>query len=120
MSKYHSFFLQLDMGRDLIELTLNGRGEQPQVYFPRYRAWRHNAYRVYATHPPLRYTSYPLAKLCHWVNEVPDGPAKPCVAECEHILALAGDITDWQHGLRNLRPNQPAGRGRGVPVCVYL
>ncbi|MDQ1300941.1 MAG: hypothetical protein QG637_862 [Chloroflexota bacterium] len=102
MSKYHWFFLQFDKGKDLVELTINGRGEQPQVYFPRYKAWRHNAWRIYATHPPLRYTSYPLARLCHWVNEVPERPPKPCVAECEHILAVAGDITDWQHGLRNL------------------
>jgi len=102
MKRYHWLFLQLDRLRDLIQMTVNGLGQKPQVYFPRYLTKRHNAWRTYATYPPLRYTSYPLAELCHWVNLVPDRPRQPCVAECEHILALARDITSWQTGLQNL------------------
>jgi glycosyltransferase involved in cell wall biosynthesis len=102
MKRYHWLFLQIDRLRDLVQMTINGLGQKPQVYFPRYLTKRHNAWRTYATYPPLRYTSYPLAELCHWVNLVPDRPRQPCVAECEHILALARDITSWQTGLQNL------------------
>lgn len=102
MGRYHWFFLQVDRLLDAVQLTINGLGQKPQVYFPRYLTKRHNAWRTYATYPPLCYTSYPLAELCHWVNLVPDHPRQPCVAECEHILALARDITSWQTGLQNL------------------
>jgi len=85
-----------------VQLTVTGLGEKPRVYYPRYIAKRHNAWRTYRTQPPLRYTALPWAELCHWVNLVPDPPRQPCVVECEHILALARDITNWQRGLQNI------------------
>lgn len=87
---------------DFAQLSINGRGEKPRVYFPRYYSKQHNAWGTYRTHPPLRYTARPWAELCHWVNLIPDHPGQPCVAECEHILALARDITSWQTGLQSL------------------
>jgi glycosyltransferase involved in cell wall biosynthesis len=87
---------------DFVQLSIDGRGEKPRVYFPRYYSRQHNAWVAYRTHPPLRYTARPWAELCHWVNLIPDQPGQPCVAECEHILALARDITSWQTGLQNL------------------
>jgi glycosyltransferase involved in cell wall biosynthesis len=102
MGRYHWFFLQINRFIDLIRLSINGLGEKPQIYLPCYITTYHNAWRSYATHPPLRFTSYPLAQLCHWINNVPYPAKKLCVVECEHILALAGDITNWQHGLTNI------------------
>lgn len=102
MGGYHWFFLQIDRLVDLIQLTVNGLGQKPRVYFPYYLTKRHNAWRTYRTHGPLRYTAQPWAELCHWVNLVPDSPRQPCVVECEHILALARDITNWQRGLQSV------------------
>jgi glycosyltransferase involved in cell wall biosynthesis len=102
MGRYHWFFRQVDRLIDFAQLTVNGFGEKPRVYYPRYISKRHSAWHTYRTHPPLRYTALPWAELCHWVNLVPDSPRQPCVVECEHILALARDITNWQNGLQNL------------------
>jgi len=102
VSRYGQAFHQWERLSDLVGLTIRGWGEKPQVYLPHYRIKLHNIWRTYETHPPLRYTSYPLAALCHWINSPPLPLQKACVIECEHILALAGDITRWEHGLHNL------------------
>lgn len=102
MGLYHQFFRLVGQVMDPIQLALTWRGQKPRVYFSTYKTRLHPTWRFYATHPPLRYAPYPIAELCHWVNSVPEHPSKPCVAECEHILALAGDITNWQTGLRNI------------------
>jgi glycosyltransferase involved in cell wall biosynthesis len=102
MSKYHRFFYYFDRCVEFISLSINWRGQEPRIFFPIHKAGVHVGWRMYITNPPLRYAPQPLAQLCHWVNSVPENPHKPCVAECEHILALAGDITNWQTGLQNL------------------
>ncbi len=102
MGLYHQFFRLVDQVMDPIQLALTWRGQEPRVYFSTYKTRLHPTWRFYATHPPLRYAPYPIAELCHWVNYVPERPFKPCIAECEHILALGGDITNWQTGLQSL------------------
>jgi glycosyltransferase involved in cell wall biosynthesis len=102
MGVYHRFFWYVNQAADLAAMSLDWRGQQPRVYFPRYKAALHPTWRFYVTHPPLRYAPYPIAQLCHWVNYAPERPARPYIAECEHILALGGDITNWQTGLQNL------------------
>jgi len=90
----------LNLG-DTLKLEFTYHGQEPRVYFPVGYARSHNVWRTYATHPPLQYSPYRRADLCHWINRIPDNLEKPCIAECEHILALAGNITNWQTGLQN-------------------
>lgn len=79
--------------------------DSPRVYYP----WAYNAgalhpsFKTYDTHLPVRYTLYSLADICHFFNSVPDWNDKPFVVEFEHVLALGGNIADWQHGLRRIK-----------------
>lgn len=85
---------------DLASLEWNDKGQTPRIYFPISMGRMHPGWRTYLTYPPVEYVPHRRAELCHWINTVPDNPATPCIAECEHILALAGNITDWQWGLQ--------------------
>ena len=78
---------------------------KPRVYYSwAYNAGAHHpAFKTYDTHPPVRYTLYSLADICHFFNSVPDWNKKPFVVEFEHVLALGGNIADWQHGLRRIK-----------------
>lgn len=87
---------------DTVALEVNYRGQTPRVFFPTSFARTHPGWQTYLTYPPVHFVPYRRAELCHWINTVPEDPAKPCIAECEHILALAGNITDWQWGLQRI------------------
>jgi len=78
---------------------------KPRVYYSwAYKAGElHLSFKTYDAHPPVRYTLYSLADICHFYNSVPDWNKKPFVVEFEHVLALAGNIGDWQHGLRRIK-----------------
>ncbi len=93
-------FGYMQYAADVASLEWNYKGQTPQVYFPISMGRMHPGWRTYLTYPPVSYVPHHRAKLCHWINSVPDGPGIPCIAECEHILALAGNITDWQWGLQ--------------------
>jgi glycosyltransferase involved in cell wall biosynthesis len=85
---------------DVASLELSYKGQTPRVYFPTSMGRTHAVWRTYLTDPPVAYVPFRRADLCHWINTMPDNPAVPCIVECEHILALAGNITDWQWGLQ--------------------
>lgn len=65
------------------------RGEKPRIYL--HNAPPHPIFRTYLTHPTLRYAPYPVAELCHWVDELPQLRflRKPHVFEVEHLVVLA-------------------------------
>jgi glycosyltransferase involved in cell wall biosynthesis len=63
----------------------------------------HPGLKSYATHPPVRYTLYSLADICHFFNSVPDWNEKPFVVEFEHVLFLGNHIADGQDGLRRIK-----------------
>jgi glycosyltransferase involved in cell wall biosynthesis len=79
--------------------------DSPRVYY----IWayiagaNHPSFKTYVTHPPVRYTLYSLADICHFFDSVPDWNEKPFVVEFEHVLALGGNVCDWQHGLRRIK-----------------
>jgi len=103
-----------------VQLSITWRGQKPRIYFPLYKAQLHPTWQFYASYPPLRYAPFPIAELCHWVNHAPEHPTKPFVAECEHILALAGNITNWQTGLQNIdRINQLVAQDKCKLVFTY-
>ena len=60
----------------------------------------HPADKYYVTRPPVHYTHYRLADVCHFFNGVPEWNTKPFVVEFEHVLALGGFIADWQYSLQ--------------------
>lgn len=93
-------FVDLQYGYDLASLEWNYKGETPRVFFQISMGRMHPGWRTYMTYPPVAYVPYRRAKLCHWLNKAPESPVVPYIAECEHILALAGNITDWQWGLQ--------------------
>lgn len=75
----------------------------PRVYHPTaYAPTCHPSHKVFFAYPPVRYTLYPLADICHFWNSVPDWNEKPFVVEFEHVLALAGNISVMQHGLSRI------------------
>ena len=81
---------------------------KPRVYYIwAYNARAHHpAFKTYDTHPPVRYTLYSLADICHFFNSVPDWNEKPFVVEFEHVLALGaygGEYTDWQQPLMRIK-----------------
>ena len=104
-----------------LRFAVNSRGESPRVYFPYERQQLHNTYLGYLVAPPLRYAPIFNAQLINWVNwapptnheyltlsrpephwirdvRVPLRP-RPYVVEVEHVLALAGRISDWPYTL---------------------
>ncbi len=85
---------------DTLWLELRFRGQKPRIHFPIGMTRCHNIWQSYATHPPVQYSPYRRAELCHWINRISEYSTKPCIVECEHILAMAGNITDWQWGLQ--------------------
>ncbi len=85
---------------DLASLEWNYKDQSPRVYLPISIGRVHPGWRTYLTYPPVAYVPQRRADLCHWINTLPDNLLVPCIAECEHILALAGNITDWQWGLQ--------------------
>jgi len=62
----------------------------PRIYY----AWaydaaeHHPSFKTYDTHPPVRYTMYSLADICHFFNSVPSWNKKPFVLEFEHVMAM--------------------------------
>lgn len=102
---------------DTASLEFHYHGQQPRVYFPIGMGRVHPIWRTYRTYPPVAYVPLRHAELCHWINTVPDNPAIPCVVECEHILALAGNITDWQWGLQR---TELINRLVGQEACRFV
>ena len=78
---------------------------KPRVYY----SWaldagaHHPAFKTYDSHPPVHYTLYSLADICHFFNSVPDWNEKPFVVEFEHVLVLGHHIVDEYHGPRRTR-----------------
>jgi glycosyltransferase involved in cell wall biosynthesis len=118
MSRYHWFFRYFDQVKDFFHQAITWRGQKPRVFFPSHLAGAHaGAWQMYATYPPLRFAPQPIAELCHWINLIPEHPTQPCVAECEHVLAIAGAITNWQVGLTSL---DRINRLIAQPQCKFV
>ena len=84
-------FVRRNLGYNL-RLATRWRGQKPAVYLNHFLPWP--IWHTYKTHPPLRYAPYPVAELCHWVDDVkllsplPSLRAKSHVYEIEHLLIL--------------------------------
>ena len=96
--------------------------ELPAVYFPYRIEHIHQVWRSTIANPPVNFAPYKSAQLSHFLNWGPldkaeicfvpphngrlkkvrvPGCPKPFVIEAEHLLAIAGNIADWQWGLRH-------------------
>jgi len=78
---------------------------KPRVHYSwAYKAGKfHPSFKTYDTHPPVHYTLYSLADICHFWNGVPDWNEKPFVVEFEHVLALGVHYHSWEDGLRRIK-----------------
>jgi len=78
---------------------------KPRVYYSwAYKAGKfHPSFKTYDTHPPVHYTLYSLADICHFWNSVPDWNEKPFVVEFEHVLVLGVNVPDFQLGLGRIK-----------------
>ena len=56
-------------------------------------------WRSYGTHPPVASVPYEKARLCHFIDVIPKGNAKPYIYELQHILFVPGMSRDYTRRL---------------------
>jgi len=57
-------------------------------------------WRSYGTHPPVASVPIEKAKLCHFIDILPDNNRKPFIHEIQHVLFVAGMSRDYIARLR--------------------
>ena len=63
----------------------------------------HVFFNTYENSPPIPYTSYDLADLCHFHNQIPPQNTKPFIIDYEHPLALSGHSTDYVYMINSTK-----------------
>jgi len=57
-------------------------------------------WRSYRTHPPVASVPIEKAKLCHFIDILPDNNKKPFIHEIQHVLFVAGMSKDYMARLK--------------------